>query len=79
LGHESKIGRACVVNPGANISGGVTIGAGTLVGTGAQIRQYLEIGMGATVGAGAVVVKSVKAGCTVVGVPAKQMAPKGDA
>jgi sugar O-acyltransferase (sialic acid O-acetyltransferase NeuD family) len=79
VGHESKIGRACVVNPGANVSGGVTIGMGTLVGTGAQIRQYIDIGIGATVGAGAVVVKPVKPGETVVGVPARPMRLKGDA
>jgi sugar O-acyltransferase (sialic acid O-acetyltransferase NeuD family) len=77
VGHEAKIGRGCVVNPGANLSGGIAIGSGTLVGTGAQIRQYVEIGSGATVGAGAVVVKSVKAGETVVGIPAKPMTSKG--
>jgi sugar O-acyltransferase (sialic acid O-acetyltransferase NeuD family) len=71
LGHESTIGRAAVLYRAANISGQVSIGDGALVGTGAQILQGLQVGAGATVGAGAVVTKSVPAGETVAGVPAK--------
>jgi sugar O-acyltransferase (sialic acid O-acetyltransferase NeuD family) len=71
LGHEATIGRGSVINPGANISGGVTIGDGALVGTGARVLQYLSVGEGATVGAGAVVTQNVPPGVTVVGIPAK--------
>jgi sugar O-acyltransferase (sialic acid O-acetyltransferase NeuD family) len=71
LGHEARIGRGSVINPGANISGGVTIGEGVLVGTGAQVLQYRSIGAHAVVGAGAVVTRDVKAGDTVLGIPAK--------
>lgn len=73
IGHEAVIGRGCVLNPTANISGGVELGSGVLVGTGAQILQYLSIGDNAQVGAGAVVTKHVRAGTTVVGVPAKEL------
>lgn len=73
LGHESTLGRGCVLNPTVNISGGVNIGEGVLVGTGAQILQYLKIGAHSVVGAGAVVTKDVEAGTTVVGVPAKPL------
>jgi sugar O-acyltransferase (sialic acid O-acetyltransferase NeuD family) len=72
VGHEARIGRGCVINPGANISGGVVLGEGVLVGTGAQILQYHQVGAGATIGAGAVVTSDVRAGATVVGVPAKE-------
>lgn len=73
IGHETVIGRGAVINPGANLSGGVTIGDGALIGTGAQVLQYLTVGDGATVGAGAVVTRSVDAGVTVVGVPAQPL------
>lgn len=71
VGHEAHIGAGSVLNPGANIAGGVVLGKGVLVGTGAQVLQYLTVADGATVGAGAVVTKNVAAGETVVGVPAK--------
>lgn len=73
IGHEAIIGRASTLNPCVNISGGVTIGEGVLVGTGAQILQYLDLGTSSTVGSGAVVTKSVSAGSTVVGIPAKSI------
>jgi sugar O-acyltransferase (sialic acid O-acetyltransferase NeuD family) len=73
IGHESRIGRGCVLNPTVNISGGVILEEGVLVGTGAQILQYVNVGAGATVGAGAVVTKDVGRGETVVGIPAKAL------
>ena len=74
IGHETRIGRASVVNPGANISGGVVIEDEVLIGTGAQVLQYLRVGSGATVGAGAVVTRDVPKGTTVVGIPARELA-----
>jgi sugar O-acyltransferase (sialic acid O-acetyltransferase NeuD family) len=72
IGHETKVGRYSVINPGANLSGGVVIGERVLVGTGAQILQYRTVGHGATVGAGAVVTRDVAAETTVTGVPARE-------
>jgi sugar O-acyltransferase (sialic acid O-acetyltransferase NeuD family) len=71
IGHDSVLGSCCVVNPGANISGTVTVGDRVLIGSGATVLQGLTIGDDATVGAGAVVTRSVPAGATVVGVPAR--------
>jgi len=71
IGHETRIGKNCVVNPTVNLSGGVTLEEEVLVGTGAQILQYIRVGAGATVGAGAVVNKDVPPHETVVGIPAK--------
>ena len=74
VGHESRIGRGCLVNPGANISGGVCLGDGVMVGTGARVLEYLQIGDYAVIGAGAVVTRNVTAGSVVVGVPGKARA-----
>ena len=71
LGHEAHVGRATVVNPGANVSGGVQLGDGVLVGAGAVVLQYRSVGHDAVVGAGAVVTKDVEPRTTVVGVPAR--------
>lgn len=71
VGHESRIGRASVLNPGANLSGGVTLGDAVLVGTGAQVLEYRTVGDGARIGAGAVVTRDVAPGATVVGIPAR--------
>ena len=72
IGHEASIGAGSVINPGANISGYARIGSGVLIGTGAQVLGGVTIGDGATVGAGAVVTRDVRAGATVVGVPARE-------
>jgi sugar O-acyltransferase (sialic acid O-acetyltransferase NeuD family) len=76
VGHDAQIGRGSVINPGANISGNVDIGDGVLVGAGATVLQDLAIGAGATVGAGALVTRNVPAGVTVVGIPARPIAPR---
>lgn len=73
LGHEAEIGRGSVLNPTVNVSGGAKLGNRVLVGTGAQILQYLSVGDESTIGGGAVVTRDVKAGTTVVGVPARQL------
>jgi sugar O-acyltransferase (sialic acid O-acetyltransferase NeuD family) len=71
VGHEAMIGDCSSVLPGAIVSGDVTIGCDVLVGSNAFIKEGLTIGDGARVGAGAVVIKSVPAGVTVVGSPAR--------
>lgn len=73
LGHEAAIGKACVLNPSVNVSGGVRMGDGALIGTGVQVLQNLSIGDGASVGAGAVVTKDVPPATTVVGIPARPL------
>ena len=53
-----------------------TLEDGVIVGSGAQILGPITIGKGARVGANSVVLKDVAPGVTVVGIPAKAIAPK---
>ena len=73
IDHECVIGQAVHVAPGALLAGRVMVEDLAFIGMGAKIIQCLTIGDHATVGAGAVVRADVKAGATVVGVPARQI------
>ena len=70
--HESLIGTATHVCPGARLAGRVTVESGAFVGIGATIIQSIRIGYEAVVGAGAVVIRDVAPMTTVVGVPAQE-------
>lgn len=74
--HDCTLGHAVHISPGAHLSGNVTVGACSWVGVGSAVRQGIRIGAGVVVGAGAVVVKPVADGLTVIGVPARAMAPR---
>jgi sugar O-acyltransferase (sialic acid O-acetyltransferase NeuD family) len=69
--HESMIGTAVHICPGARLAGRVTVESGAFVGIGATILQCLRIGYDAIVGGGAVVTCDVEPMTTVVGVPAR--------
>lgn len=69
--HDCVVGDFAHIAPGAVLTGGVRIGAGVLIGAGAVILPGLNIGDWATVGAGSVVTRSVGAGETVAGSPAR--------
>ncbi len=49
------------------------IGNGVLIAAGAKVLGNIQIGEGAKIGAGSVVLKSVPAHCTAVGVPARSI------
>ncbi len=53
-----------------------TLKSGAIVGAGAKVLGPITIGEGGRVGANAVVVKDVKGGCAVVGIPARVVISK---
>jgi sugar O-acyltransferase (sialic acid O-acetyltransferase NeuD family) len=76
IGHDAVLGDYVTLAPGVHVSGCVHLHARAYVGTGAVIingtpSAPIVIGEDAVIGAGACVTKSVPAGLTVVGVPAK--------
>jgi sugar O-acyltransferase (sialic acid O-acetyltransferase NeuD family) len=76
IGHDVMLGDFVTVCSSASVAGYVVIEEGSFIGAGAVIvngslARPLRIGRGATVAAGAVVTKSVAAGVTVSGNPAR--------
>lgn len=79
--HDCVIGDYVTFAPGVKCNGNIHIEDHVYIGTGAIIKQGtpdkpLVIGKGAVVGMGAVVTKSVPAGVTVVGNPARILEKK---
>lgn len=79
--HDCVIGDFVTFAPGVHCNGNVLVEDHAYIGTGAILRQGkpgepLVIGRGAVVGMGAVVTKNVAPGTTVVGNPARVMAPR---
>lgn len=75
VGHDVQLGRGCTLSAHVDLTGFVTVGEGAFFGSHAAILPRAKIGDYATVGAGTVVLRSVNAGATVMGVPAKQILP----
>ncbi len=79
--HDCVIGDYVTFAPGVKCNGNIHIEDHAYIGTGAVIKQGtpdkpLVIGKGAVVGMGAVVTKSVPAGVTVIGNPARILEKK---
>ncbi|TET38147.1 MAG: hypothetical protein E3J72_03905 [Planctomycetota bacterium] len=75
--HDCFIGEFATIGPGVHLGGCVRVETGAYLGIGSCVvngrpDEPIIIGKGATVAAGAVVTKSVPAGKTVYGNPAKQ-------
>jgi sugar O-acyltransferase (sialic acid O-acetyltransferase NeuD family) len=78
IGHDVRIGAFTTLAPGVHVSGCVHLGKRVYIGTGATIingtiDRPLIIEDDVVVGAGACVTKSIQAGQTVVGIPARPL------
>ena len=72
IGHNSVMGRSCIMAGASGLAGSVTLGDGVIIGGSASIKDHVTINSGATVGAGSGVIADVKAGTTVLGYPAQE-------
>jgi len=70
IGHNSKLGKFCIMAGNSGLAGSVTLGNGVIIGGSASIKDHLTIGDSAIVGAGSGVATDVEAGKTVLGYPA---------
>lgn len=73
IDHDSVLGDAVHISPGARLAGGVLVGDWSWIGIGASVRQLVRIGERVMVGAGSVVVSDIPNNITVAGVPAKRI------
>lgn len=70
IGHNSKLGKYCIMAGNSGLAGSVTLGNGVIIGGSASIKDHTTIGDGAVVGAGSGVVGDIPAGKTMLGYPA---------
>jgi UDP-3-O-[3-hydroxymyristoyl] glucosamine N-acyltransferase len=70
IGHNSRLGKFCIMAGHSGLAGSVTLGNGVIIGGSASIKDHLTLGDGAMVGAGSGVAADVPAGKTVLGYPA---------
>jgi len=73
IGHDAVLGTGSTLYSYANINGRARVGTGVEIGSHACLLPGARVGDFATVGAGSVVLKQVKPGATVMGVPAKRL------
>jgi UDP-3-O-[3-hydroxymyristoyl] glucosamine N-acyltransferase len=70
IGHNSKLGRFCIMAGNSGLAGSVTLGNGVIIGGSASIKDHTTIGDGAIVGAGSGVTCDIPAGKMMLGYPA---------
>jgi len=70
IGHNSKMGRCCIMAGSSGLAGTVTLGDGVIIGGGACIGDHVTLGNGVLVGGQSGVMSNVEAGKKVLGYPA---------
>ena len=70
IGHNSILGKFCIMAGNSGLAGSVTLGNGVIIGGSASIKDHTTIGDGAIVGAGSGVTGDIPAGKMMLGYPA---------
>ena len=70
IGHNSILGKFCIMAGNSGLAGSVTLGNGVIIGGSASIKDHTTIGDGAIVGAGSGVTGDIEAGKMMLGYPA---------
>lgn len=71
LGHNTRLGRGCVIAAQAGFSGSITLGDGVALGGQVGIADHVKIGSGAYIAAKSGVTRSLEGGQVYGGFPAK--------
>ena len=77
VAHNVVIGENAMVIAHAMLGGSARVGRDAWIAPTVAVMNQLSVGDGAVVGMGAVVIRPVEPGATVVGNPAKPLAPRG--
>ncbi|MGF2412243.1 UDP-3-O-(3-hydroxymyristoyl)glucosamine N-acyltransferase [Ferruginibacter sp.] len=70
IGHNSKMGRSCIMAGSSGLAGSVTLGDGVMVGGSASISDHVTLGNGVQVGGGSGVLSDWEDGKKILGYPA---------
>lgn len=70
IGHNSKMGRSCIMAGASGLAGSVTLGDGCIIGGGARVSDHVTLGNMVTVGGNAGVINDWPDGAKVLGMPA---------
>ena len=70
IGHNSILGKFCIMAGNSGLAGSVTLGNGVIIGGSASIKDHTTIGDGAIIGAGSGVTGDIEAGKIMLGYPA---------
>jgi UDP-3-O-[3-hydroxymyristoyl] glucosamine N-acyltransferase len=70
IGHNSKMGRCCIMAGSSGLAGSVTLGDGVMVGGSASISDHVILGNGVQVGGGSGVLSNWEDGKKILGYPA---------
>lgn len=70
IGHNSRLGKFCIMAGNSGLAGSVTLGNGVIIGGSASIKDHTTLGDGVIIGAGSGVTGDVGTGKTMLGYPA---------